>query len=117
MFIQPDKHSGGFYFSATVDNAVAAFDTDLQGRRLRLVEPIKGPSFIGLAVREQLGKKALGKRSPRGRGEGGPRRLDCLRDGVPGGQAAQAEEEQDRRVSGGLTSRSDKRVEGRSAPA
>lgn len=61
MFIHPDKHSGGFYFSAAVDNAVAAFDTDLQGRRLWLAEPIKGPSFIGLAVREAAWEEGSGE--------------------------------------------------------
>lgn len=94
-----------------MDNAVAAFNADLQGWRLWLAEPLKGPSFIGLAVREKLGKKALEKRSPKGRDEEGPRR-----DSVAGGQAAQAEEGKDRRVPGRLTSRSDRRVEGRSAP-
>lgn len=75
---------------ATVDNAVAAFNADPRGWGLWLAEPIKGPSFVGLAARGQLGKKAPEKRSPKGRGEEGPRRRGRLRDGVAGGQAARA---------------------------
>lgn len=46
---------------------MAAFNADLQGWRLWLAEPLKGPSFIGLAVREKLGKKVW-RRGPQKEG-------------------------------------------------